>query len=64
MTVLPDGEPIFCEASTEIKIDAVNGAEFVVIKQTVENEMHIIISPDNWPAIRKAIDKMIKECRL
>lgn len=64
MTVLPEGESIFCEGATQIEFDDEGGGEFVVVRQCGDNEEKIKIAPDDWPAIRKAIDKMIKECRL
>ena len=64
MTVLPDGEPIFCEGATKIEIDDHAAGEYVVVSQCGDNEGKVQIEPDSWPAIRKAIDRMIGKCRL
>ena len=61
--VLPEGEPIFSERGTNVKIDDHAGGEFVVVIQHNRTESGIAIDPAEWPAIRGAIDKMVSECR-
>lgn len=61
--VLPEGEPIFSERGTNVKIDDHAGGEFVVVMQHNRTESGIAIDPAEWPAIREAIDKMVNECR-
>lgn len=61
--VLPEGEPIFSEHGTNVKIDDEAGGEFVIVTQQHRTESGIAIDPAEWPAIREAIDKMVKECR-
>lgn len=64
ITVAPEGEPIFSEAATHITIEDVAG-EFVKVKQICDHSENgtIAINPEEWPAIRDAIDSMIAECR-
>lgn len=64
ITTVPEGEPLFSESATDISIDDEAAGEFVVIKQSASMENgKISINPDEWPAIRDAIDRLIQECR-
>jgi len=64
LTVLPAGERTFCELATEVMIDDEAGGEFVVLSQEGRNDGgRVSIDPDEWPTLRKAIDRMIAECR-
>jgi hypothetical protein len=63
LVVVPEGEPIFSDFATHIEIDDHAAGEFVVVKQFQEGYGKIGISPEDWPAIRKAIDKLVKACR-
>ena len=49
------------EMATTVSIDDEGGGEYVKAEQT--NTGAILINPDEWPAIREAIDRMISECR-
>jgi hypothetical protein len=46
--------------STIVEIVDEGGGEFVVVKQTTGE---LRIDPGEWPTIRKAINRLIKECR-
>ena len=64
MIVLPEGEAIFSEMATEIKIEDEAGGEFVSVSQCGRNDIgKILIDRAEWTAIRAAIDHMIGECR-
>lgn len=64
ITIVPEKEPLFSETATEISINDEAAGEFVVIKQSASTENGMIaITQEDWPAIRDAIDRMIKECR-
>ncbi len=64
VVVLPEGEAIFHESATTISIDDDAGGEFVTVSQCRdEHNVKISINPEEWPAIREAIDEMVKECR-
>lgn len=66
MIVVPEGEAVFHEAATVIKIDDEAGGEFVVVSQDANPDAkngEVCIEPEAWPQIRDAIDKMISECR-
>ena len=59
------GEQIFHESMTEIElVDEVAG-EFIKIIQSPDDKeiQEIKIDQYEWPTLKAAIDKMIKECR-
>ena len=60
MAVSVAGEAIFHEGTTKIEIADEAAGEFLEISQEVGV---IKISPEEWPTLRAAIDKMIGECR-
>jgi len=64
VTVLPEGEPLYSEMATEIKMtDDEGGWEFVEVVQSGRTDVgKICIAPEEWPAIRDAVDSMIKQC--
>lgn len=62
--VAPLGEPTFSERATEIRIEDESGGEYVVIEQHPDSgSQRIAINPEEWPAIRAAIDDMVANCR-
>lgn len=63
--VLPKGDQLFSELATIVELDDEAGGEFVIVRQQDDHETHqcIRISPEEWPAIRDAIDTAIKQCR-
>lgn len=63
LAVLPEGERIFAESVTEVRIQDEAAGEFVEIVQPNRTEPGIAVDPVEWPALREAIDRMIGECR-
>lgn len=66
MSVLPDNCSIFEYTATHIAIDDEGAGEYVTITQHTDDRHgdHVVnINPDEWPAIRAAVNKMIKECK-
>jgi hypothetical protein len=65
LVVLPKGETIFSERATEVEIIDDAAGEFVKVIQSDEAAENgtIQIDPAEWPMLRKAIDRMVKECR-
>jgi hypothetical protein len=63
LTILPKGKAIFDEESTQIEIEDEAAGEYVVIKQDYEpkGEQRIMIDPDEWPEIRRAVNRIMKE---
>lgn len=59
--VIPEGGPIFSERATTIGIEDESGGEFVVVSQ--HGTRKVAFDPVEWPSVREAIDRMIKECR-
>lgn len=56
---------IFAENATHVEIDDEAAGEFVTVKQDRDGleAGEIAIEPEEWPALRAAIDQMVKECR-
>ena len=64
VVVAPEGEAIFSESATVVRIEDEGGGEYVVVSQeSVPGLGNIAINPEEWPALRDAIDRMVKECR-
>ena len=63
LLVRPIGEGITSEMCTEIKLDDEGAGPFVAIEQTGAPEIgKVTINPEEWPAIRAAVDQMIALC--
>ncbi len=63
VTVVPEGEPIYSEMATQITMTDEAAGEFVEVVQSGRTDVgKICINPEEWPAIRDAIDSMIKQC--
>lgn len=64
ISVLPDNCSIFEDQATHIEVDDEGGGEFVSVMQPHMRTCEAFqISPKEWPAIRSAINKLIKECK-
>ena len=64
LIVLPEGEAIFSEQATTVTIEDEAGGEFIVVEQPgLVDAGKIRIDRAEWPAIREAIESMIKERR-
>ena len=63
IAVMPQTEPIFSDRCTRIEIDDEAAGEFVTVRQLVNDNNPIRIDPDEWPAIRDAIEHMIDEIK-
>ena len=64
VTVLAKDEPLFDYSATEIEIIDEAGGEFLKITQSGENHEGMIkVDQYEWPTLKAAIEKMLKECR-
>lgn len=71
LTVLPTGEPLFSENATELEIisdpDGRHsvGFEYLQITQpaAIETGAGLTLTPEDWPALRDAIQHMLQEIR-
>ena len=64
MAVSPKGQPIYSEMTTEVRIVDESGGESVEVEQEGRADVgKIMINPEEWPALRGAIDRMIADCR-
>ena len=66
ITILPEGEPLFSERATEIKIVDEAAGPFLEITQTgvSGNTGTIQIDSPEWPAIREAVEKLLETCAM
>ena len=63
LIVLPENDPIFSEQATTIRIEDEAAGAFVCVSQcTDKNESEIRLTTEEWPEIRRAIDKMMLVC--
>ena len=62
-TVVREKEPLFDILATDIEIVGEGAGEFVEVKQHTEESGKVQIDPEEWPAIREAIDCAVKLCR-
>ena len=61
--VVPDGKTWADEGVTIIGIDDEGGGAFVTVRQEEDlNTNEIRIDPGEWPAVRAAINRMVREC--
>ena len=65
VAVLPEDQPIFSEMATKVTIVDEAADEFVEVGQSGHISLgKIAINPNEWPALREAIDMMIAQCRV
>lgn len=65
ITLAPDGKPIFSESAFVVQIEDDACGEFLSVKchddQCAAGQLRL--DPQEWPALRDAIERMVKECR-
>jgi len=60
----PVGVESYHEAVIEVRIQDETGGEFIEIIQSAETRPGFVtINPDEWPALRTAINKAVRLCR-
>ena len=63
LLVVPDGKAMGDEGVTIIGMDNEGGGAFVTVRQEEQlNANEIRIDPEEWPAVRAAINRMVREC--
>ncbi len=67
LSVQPPGEPLWSEKSTDVSIGQEAGKECAIVRQKsghVDTALQtVIITKEEWPALQKAIDFIVSECR-
>lgn len=67
LSILPENEPIFSEQCTHITIADEAAGEYLEITQQSNSadikEQTVMITPDEWPAIKSAVDQMMVELK-
>ena len=61
ITMVKEGEPLFSEYGYTIQIEDEAAGEYIKITDHHEGEMSI--NPEEWPALRAAINKMVRLCK-
>lgn len=61
ITVAVAGDSVISETATRITIEDEAAGEMVAVEQP-DRGAKVLISPEEWPQIRDAIDKMIAAC--
>lgn len=63
LTVAPKGSAIFAERATHIEIDDEGGGEFVVIRQTGndDNEHLLRVDVDEWEPLVAAVNRLLAD---
>lgn len=63
ITIKPEGEPIFHELATSIRIDDEAAGPFLVVSQCRDSkDQSITIDDESWPALRDGIEEMLRVC--
>lgn len=60
LTVLPEDAALYSEMVTEISIVDEGAGDFIEITQAISTCGTIRIDPKEWPAIRSAVNRMMK----
>jgi hypothetical protein len=64
--VLPAKEPLFSEQCTNVSIVDEAAGEFLEIEQqsgrTDAKSQTIQVSPEEWPALKQAIEQLLADC--
>ena len=60
MVIAPTGSTVLSEFSTRVEIQDEGGGEFVEVSQESKS---ISIDKTEWPRIKAAIDRLVKNCR-
>lgn len=65
LTVCPPGAGMHDKQATTVRLADEGGGEYVRVSQDHHSGEFatICISPEEWPALRAAIDRMIASCR-
>ena len=63
LRVVPAGKAMGDEGVTIIDMDDEGGGAFVTVRQEEDlNTNEIRIDPGEWPAVRAAVNRMVREC--
>ncbi len=68
ITVLPEGDPIFCDQATHFEIEDEAAGEFVKITQPDNDDDpvykgSVTIDATQWPIFRNVIESLLADCQ-
>ncbi len=59
-----EGESVYSDYATTIRITSEGGGEYVeVVQEASLTPSRVAITSEEWPALRDAIEKMLSECQ-
>ena len=61
VTIVKEGDPLFSEYGYTIEIEDEAAGEYIKIRDHREGELSI--NPEEWQALRAAINKIVKLCK-
>jgi len=63
MCVCRENSPMYAEEVLFVEVEDEAAGEFVVVRSNLPDDGKISFNPETWPALRSAIDKLVKNCR-
>lgn len=66
LSVAPPGEPLFGEHCTHFELQNEAAGEYIEIRQQgghVDDSRAAVVTPEEWPAFREAIERLLEEIR-
>lgn len=63
VTIVNEGEPLFSQYGYTIEIEDEAAGEYIQVTDHHDDCNKITFNPEDWPAIRSAINKMVKLCQ-
>ena len=63
LTIAPPGQPLFSELAITVTLEDEAAGEFIVIQQHDDDCGKIAIGPDEWPALKAAVERLLKGVR-
>ena len=63
ITILPEGEPIFSEMATTVKIEDEAAGAFISIQQSDNlDKGKVNFDEKEWPMVKEAVEELLKVC--
>lgn len=65
LTIAPCGDPIYAESATHVEVEDEAAGEYICVRQSYDKAVsnEIYLDGENWPAIRDAIETLMKETK-
>lgn len=63
ISIVPKGEALYHDRGWTVEIEDESSGEFLIVRSMSDREWTIRMDPEEWPALREAIDSMVARCR-